>query len=166
MPHSALRPTVEVAVSRGNDNGGTIVYLLLVEIIGHHGLECLLEVRKFAHEVLGEHQVLHVLEFVGESIDEDHSDNVLDGHHASTFGVEDSGEGVLLSKESINIVGEGGGHFELEELEKGMLGYCKAGGTSMSSLGYRVHLEGVVGVGGQDVGRVGSKLHLSFFRER
>jgi hypothetical protein len=41
-----------------------------------------------------------------------------------------------------------------------VLSYYEAGGTSMSSLGYHVHLEGVVGVGGQDVGRVGPKLHL------
>jgi hypothetical protein len=47
-----------------------------------------------------------------------------------------------------------------------MLGYCEASSTSMGSLGDRVHLERVVGVGGQDVGRVGSKLHLSFFGER
>ena len=47
-----------------------------------------------------------------------------------------------------------------------MLGYCETGSASVGSLGYRVHLEGVVGVGGQDVGRVGSKLHLSFFGER
>ena len=47
-----------------------------------------------------------------------------------------------------------------------MLGYCEAGSASVGSLGYRVHLEGVVGASGQDVGRVGSKLHLNFFRER
>jgi hypothetical protein len=47
-----------------------------------------------------------------------------------------------------------------------MLGDREAGSTSVGSLGYRVHLEGIVGVGSQDVGRVGSKLHLSFFRER
>ena len=44
-----------------------------------------------------------------------------------------------------------------------MLSHCEAGGTSISSLGYRVYLEGAVGVGGQDVCRVSSKLHLSLF---
>ena len=38
-----------------NDNGGTIFYLLLVEVMGHHSLEGLFEVGEYAHEVLGEH---------------------------------------------------------------------------------------------------------------
>ena len=54
-----------------------------------------------------------------------------------SMAIEDGGEGVLLDEESINIVGEGGCPLELEKLQEGMLSDCKAGGTSMSSLGYR-----------------------------
>jgi hypothetical protein len=41
--------------SRRNDNGRTIFYLLLVEVICHHSLESLFEVGECTHEVLGEH---------------------------------------------------------------------------------------------------------------
>ena len=52
---SDSRGCCENGGSRWNDNGGTIFYLLLVEIICHHSLEGLFEVGDFAHEVLGEH---------------------------------------------------------------------------------------------------------------
>ena len=39
---------------------------------GHHRLEGLFEIREFSHEVLGEHQVFHVLKIIREAIDEDH----------------------------------------------------------------------------------------------
>ena len=41
--------------SRGNDDCGDIFDLLLVQVVGHHGLKSLLEVREFAHEVFGKH---------------------------------------------------------------------------------------------------------------
>ena len=104
--------------SRRNDKGGIIFYLLLVEVICHHSLESLFEVGEFADEVLGEYYILHILELIGETIDYDHGDDVLDGHHACTIKIEDGGESVLLSEESINIVGEGGGHLEFEKLEE------------------------------------------------
>ena len=76
----------------------------------HHRLEGLLEVGKFADEVLGEHQVLHVLELVGEAVDQDHCDDVVNSYHTNTVRIEDSNEGVFLSKKLVEIFCERGGH--------------------------------------------------------
>ena len=45
------------------------INLLLVEVVGHHCMEGLLEVGEFTHEVLGEHQVLHVLKVIRKTVD-------------------------------------------------------------------------------------------------
>lgn len=61
---------------------------------------------------------LHVLELFGETIDQDHGDDVLDGHHACPLWIKESDEGVFESKESVNILCEGGGRLQAKELKK------------------------------------------------
>ena len=50
------------------------------------------------------HQVLHVLELVREAVDQDHRDDVVNGHHNSTVRIEDSNEEVFLSKKEEEVI--------------------------------------------------------------
>ena len=126
---------------------------LLVQVVRFHGLKDFAKLWKSTLQVFGVQLIFHELELgVWESVDEDHSKDVIEAHVAGGGRVKDGGEGAAMVEEGVSEGGEGSCLFDREELMEGALRDGKAACTRVTFFGDTVHREGVIVVEGRNKG--------------